>query len=222
MPRVVIDGNIGSGKTTQLGLLEKKGWQVRREPIDEWPLEEFYKDPKRWAFYFHMVILQTLRPVNKPTDRSMVIYERSPFTSRWVFWPVMVKKGMVTKQEDSTYARFYEQYAWYPDLYIFLAKDLDLAWEHIQKRHQAGDTGVTREYLGELATEYTNAIRSIPCRVHIVNANRSVEEIHKEICSILSDHELFVGNPIRGQMQKEGGSGRKMPCTSFTNMCRLS
>ncbi len=222
MPRVVIDGNIGSGKTTQLGFLEQKGWKVRREPIDKWPLEEFYKDPKRWAFYFHMVILQTLRPLNKPSDPSMVIYERSPFSSRWVFWPVMVKNGMVTKKEDATYARFYDQYAWYPDLYIFLAKDLDLAWEHIQKRHQAGDTGVTREYLGELADEYQKAIKNIPCRVHIVNANRSVEEIHKEICSILSDHELFVGNPDRSQMQKEGGSGRKMPCTSVTNMCRLS
>lgn len=222
MPRVVIDGNIGSGKTTQLGLLEKKGWKVRREPIDQWPLEEFYKDPKRWAFYFHMVILQTLRPVNKPHDSSMVIYERSPFSSRWVFWPVMVKNGMVTKKEDATYARFYDQYAWYPDLYIFLSKDLDLAWEHIQKRHQAGDTGVTRAYLAELGQEYQNAIRNIPCRVHIVNANRSVEEIHEEICRILSDHELFVGYTDRGQVQKEGGSGRKVPCTSFTNMCRLS
>jgi len=220
--KVVIDGNIGSGKTTQLGLLEQKGWKVRREPINEWPLEEFYKDPKRWAFYFHMVILQTLRPLNKPSDPSMVIYERSPFSSRWVFWPVMVRNGMVTKQEDATYARFYEQYAWYPDLYIFLAKDLDLAWEHIQKRHQAGDAGVSREYLGELDEEYKKAIMNIPCRVHIVNANRSVEEIHKEICSILSDHELFVGNTDRGQVQKEGRPGRKVPCTSFTIMCRLS
>jgi thymidylate kinase len=107
-------------------------------------------------------------------------------------------------------------------LYIFLAKDLDLAWEHIQKRHQAGDAGVSREYLRELDEEYKKAIMNIPCRVHIVNANRSVEEIHKEICSILSDHELFVGDTDRGQVQKEGGSGRKVPCTSFTNMCRLS
>ena len=219
MPRVVIDGNIGSGKTTQLGLLEKKGWRVRREPIDEWPLEEFYKDPKRWAFYFHMVILQTLRPVKTP---ETVIYERSLLSSRWVFWPVLLKKDVVTKQEDATYAKFYDQYAWYPGLYIFLTKDLDLAWEHIQKRHQAGDTGVTLEYLKELGEEYQKLIRNVPCRVYIVNANRSVEEIHKEICGILSDHELFVGDPVRGQMQKEGGSGRKMPCTSFTNMCRLS
>jgi deoxyadenosine/deoxycytidine kinase len=219
MPRVVIDGNIGSGKTTQLGLLEQKGWKVRREPIDDWPLEEFYKDPKRWAFYFHMVILQTLRPVK---TSEPVIYERSLLSSRWVFWPVLLNNGTVTKQEDKTYARFYDQYAWYPDLYIFLAKDLDLAWEHIQKRHQAGDTGVTREYLGELADEYQKLIRNVPCRVHIVNANRSVEEIHKEICSILSDNELLVGDPHRRQVQKEGGSGREVPCTSFTNMCRLS
>ena len=166
-----------------------------------------------------MVILQTLRPVKTP---ETVIYERSLLSSRWVFWPVLLKKDVVTKQEDATYAKFYDQYAWYPDLYIFLTKDLDLAWEHIQKRHQAGDTGVTREYLKELGEEYQKLIRNVPCRVYIVNANRSVEEIHKEICGILSDHELFVGDPVRGQMQKEGGSGRKMPCTSFTNMCRLS
>jgi deoxyadenosine/deoxycytidine kinase len=219
MTRVVIDGNIGSGKTTQLGLLEQKGWKVRREPIDDWPLEEFYKDPKRWAFYFHMVILQTLRPVK---TSETVVYERSLLSSRWVFWPVLLKKGKVTKQEDETYAKFYEQYAWYPDVYIFLSKDLDLAWEHIQERHQAGDTGVTREYLAELAEEYQKLLRSVPCRVYVVNANRSVEEIHREICRILSDHELFVGDPVRRQVQKEGCSGREVPCTSFTNMCRLS
>jgi deoxyadenosine/deoxycytidine kinase len=143
-------------------------------------------------------------------------------SSRWVFWPVLFKKGMVTKKEDETYGKFYDQYAWYPDLYIFLSKDLDLAWDHIQNRYQTGDTGVSREYLAELGEEYHKMIKSVPCRVHIVNANRSVEEIHKEICGILSDNELFVGDALRSQVQKEGGSGRKMSCTPFTNMCRLS
>jgi hypothetical protein len=39
--KIVIDGNIGSGKTTQLGLLEQKGWKLRREPIDKWPPQRF-------------------------------------------------------------------------------------------------------------------------------------------------------------------------------------
>jgi thymidylate kinase len=154
--------------------------------------------------------------------KEPVIYERSLLSSRWVFWPVLLKKGVVTPQEDATYAKFYDQYAWYPDIYIFLSKNLDLAWEHIQKRHQAGDTGVTREYLQELDEEYQKLIKNIPCKVHVINANRSVEEIHAEICRILSENELFVGDALGGEMQKEGRPGREMPCTPFTNLCRLS
>jgi predicted ATPase len=37
--RVVIDGNIGSGKTTQLELLERKGWFIQKEPIRFMALE---------------------------------------------------------------------------------------------------------------------------------------------------------------------------------------
>ena len=119
--KIVIDGNIGSGKTTQLGLLEKKGWQVRREPIDDWPLEEFYKDPSRWAYLLHMRILQTLRPIR---SERPVIYERSLMSSRWVFWPVLQRQGHVTPAEHTSYDQFYDQYAWYPDLYIFLSKNV--------------------------------------------------------------------------------------------------
>lgn len=217
--KIVIDGNIGSGKTTQLGLLEKKGWRVRREPIDDWPLEEFYKDPKRWAFYFHMVILQTLRPLK---TSEPVIYERSLMSSRWVFWPVLLRKGIVTGEEDMTYAKFYNHYAWYPDVYIFLSKDLDLAWEHIQKRGQAGDTGVTLEYLHELGIEYQKLIKNVPCRIYIVNANQGVEEIHKEISRILTDHELFFSDTDGVQVQKDGRRRRKVSCAPFPDVCRLS
>jgi deoxyadenosine/deoxycytidine kinase len=217
--KVVIDGNIGSGKTTQLDLLEKIGYKVRREPIDEWPLEEFYKDQSRWAFYFHMVILQTLRPLR---IKDTVIYERSLLSSRWVFWPVLLKKGLVTREEDETYSKFYDQYSWLPDLYIFLSKTPELAWEHIQARHQAGDSGITKEYWLELAKEYQNLIKNVPCQVYVVNANRSVEEIHKEICRIISDHELRRIDPERDQVQTKGGRERRVPCPSFQHMCRLS
>jgi hypothetical protein len=217
--RIVIDGNIGSGKTTQLGLLEQKGWEVRREPIDSWPLEEFYKDPKRWAFYFHMVILQTLRPIK---SKKPIIYERSLMSSRWVFWPVLRANGTVTAAEDETYSKFYEQYSWVPDVYIFLAKDPELAWHHIQKRGQKGDSGVTKNYWRQLDEEYRKLILNVPCQVHVVNANRSVEEIHNEICLILSGHELFVGDPEWEEVQTKSSGGREVPCTPFTHMCRVS
>jgi deoxyadenosine/deoxycytidine kinase len=220
MPRIVIDGNIGSGKTTQLDLLEKKGWTVQREPIANWPLEAFYKDPSRWAFYFHMVILQTLRPIE--TTRP-VIYERGLMASRWVFWPLMVSKGLVTSGEEKTYAIFYEQLSWFPDVYIFLAKNLDLAWSHIQKRHQSGDSGVTRKYLNELDEGYTIMLRNnVPCKVHIVDANRTPEEIHEEICQLLKVNELFINNEERDKVQAKGGRRWKMPCASAEQLCCVS
>ena len=174
MTRVVIDGNIGAGKTTQLDLLERKGWRVRREPIDQWPLEEFYKDPKRWAFLLHMRILQTSQPL--PITKGPIIYERSLLSSRWVFWAVMKNKDQVTDIEDKTYEYYYDSLAWRPDVYIFLNKDVDVAWEHIQSRHQVGDSEVTREYWLELDKEYKKLITHIPCKVYVVNANRSVVE----------------------------------------------
>lgn len=217
--KVVIDGNIGSGKTTQLNLLERKGWTVRREPIDEWPLEAFYADPKRWAFYFHMVILQTLRPLK---TKVPVIYERSLLSSRHVFWPIMLRKGLVTAEEDATYSKFYDQYSWFPDLYIFLSKKPEIAWEHIQARGQKGDTGVTFDYLKELDTEYQKLVKNVPCRVYVLNANRTVDEIHKEICQILSENELFLTHQSRDEVSPKGHRGREVSCTPFTDVCRLS
>jgi len=217
--KVVIDGNIGSGKTTQLDLFEAKGYRVRREPIEKWPLEEFYKDPRRWAFYFHMKILQTLRPLK--TSKT-VIYERSLLSSRWVFWEVLKKKGLVTKGEDEAYSAFYDEFAWYPDLYIFLSKTPELAWEHIRLRNQKGDSGVSIEYWKELDVEYKKLLKIVPCVVHVINANKSVEEIHKEIYSIILEHELLHPHAEREKVQEPSSGRREVSCTPYPDMCCVS
>lgn len=190
--RIVIDGNIGAGKTTQLDLLASKGWCVRREPVDQWPLEDFAKDPSRWAFYFHMKIMQTCRPVI--TFRH-VIYERSLQSSRWVFWPTL--SSIVTPQEENLYDHFYQEYAWFPDLYIYLDKPPDLAYEHIQKRTQAGDSYVSKPYLEQLDRQYNTFLQALDCTVIRIDATQSVDKIHQDICDILVKHELFVRDTFR-------------------------
>jgi deoxyadenosine/deoxycytidine kinase len=58
--KIVIDGNIGAGKTTQLNFLKNMGARVFKEPIEEWPLKEFYEDPKRGIFPLQMAVLRTV------------------------------------------------------------------------------------------------------------------------------------------------------------------
>ena len=60
---IVIGGNISSGKTTQLNFLESIGCEVKREPIEKWPLDLYYSDEERWGFLFQMIVLQTLEKV---------------------------------------------------------------------------------------------------------------------------------------------------------------
>jgi deoxyadenosine/deoxycytidine kinase len=186
--KVVIDGNIGSGKTTQLDMLESAGWTVKREPIDDWPLEQFYKDPKTWGFVFQMVVLQTLQPLGGHAD---VVYERCIYSTRDVFWRHMSKSVFGSDPLASQiYLREVDRYMWHPDIYIFLAKDVDVAWKHIQQRGQTGDFGVTYEYLQELDIMYAEMIGKIPCPVYVIDANRSVEEIHADITRLLEQKIL--------------------------------
>ena len=57
---IIIEGNIGAGKSTFLKLLAKasQDLEVAQEPLESWHkkedgsnlLENFYTDPKRWAY----------------------------------------------------------------------------------------------------------------------------------------------------------------------------
>jgi deoxyadenosine/deoxycytidine kinase len=184
--KIVIDGNIGSGKTTQLDLLEKKGWTVRREPIDEWPLEEFYKDPKTWGYILQMAILETLQPIRA----EVVVYERCIYSTRDVFWRHMAKHVYPNPFVSELYFKQAARYMWHPDLYIYLSKDPKVAHAHIRHRGQAGDSGVSLEYLEELDVYYKDMVACVPCMVHVLDANRSVAEIHADITRILDQNIL--------------------------------
>ena len=84
--RVVIDGNIASGKSTQFDMLAKQGYSVLSERIYDWPLELFYSDPKRWALLLQFAILKSFHT----HKNDFKIFERSPESSRDVFWKMFL------------------------------------------------------------------------------------------------------------------------------------
>ena len=54
---VSIDGNIGAGKSSTLKELKNLGYVVFPEDIYSWQpiLNNFYSDPKRWAFTLQII-----------------------------------------------------------------------------------------------------------------------------------------------------------------------
>lgn len=181
--RIVIDGNIGSGKTTQLNILSKLGFQVHCEPIHEWPLDLFYKDKDRWAFLLQMSILKSF------LDKDGLIWERSPESSREVFWKML---GRGTPEEERIYKYFYEKYSWSPDVHIYIRTDPEVCLDRITSRQQTGDTRIDLEYLQTVHMYYEEYIMSKSTHVHIIDGNNSSpEEIHAEILRCIT-HDVQV------------------------------
>lgn len=174
--KIVIDGNIGAGKTTQLNFLESDGFKVHREPIEKWPLELFYSDPERWGLTFQLIILDTLKPAGG-------IHERCPRSSKDVFW-----KGLAKHPEESrVYDWAYETHGWSPDLYILLDKSPEMCMKHIQHRSQDGDASVSMDLLNQLHSDYHEMYENLECPKYCIDASLTPKQINEKILSILND-----------------------------------
>ena len=177
--RLTIDGNIGSGKTTQLELLRAKGYSVVTEPIKEWPLELFYSDRSRWGLLLQLSILGTFNAYNQGE-----IYERSPHSSHAVFWKMLVDDGIVNSYEDSLCTDMYSLHGWKPDVHIYIRTDPEKCHDRITARHQTGDSCITLEYLTKVH-EYHERI--ISENTHVLDGNQNPETIHEQILSVIKE-----------------------------------
>jgi len=182
--KIVIDGSIGAGKSTQIDILSKAtGKNVIKEPIHEWPLDLFYQDPTRWGLTMQVAVLNSYVKMK----HSHGILERCPESSRAVFWNNLVNTKVVTEREDQIYQALYETHAWTPDVTVFIDKTPELCYKHIQKRKQEGDGGVTLEYLKDLHTLYTDYCKQNK-NVFIINGNQSVRNVTADILKTIKPY----------------------------------
>jgi len=192
--RIVLDGNIGSGKTTQLKLLSSEFGTVT-EPINEWPLDMFYNDRSRWAFLLQMTILSTF---NKYSDG--LIYERSPYSSFNVFWRILLDDGLVNEFENSVCSTMYSTYGWRPSLHIYIRTRPEECYDRIKSRFQDGDGSVSLEYL-EKVHEYHEKYVVGP-DTHVIDGSESAEKIHEQILQLIKD-DMHRNQQERGTVQEK-------------------
>ncbi len=187
--KLVIDGNIGSGKTTQLTKLEENGFRVKREPIDEWPLELYYSDPIKWGLYFQLIVLKSH---SYTFSDCSGIYERFPGSGTQVFWPLMEKNSA----EDSVYQEMYKRHGWNPDVYVWINTSPEQCLHNMKNRKQSGDTSVSLEYLEKLHSNYENMFSSMNCLKFEINGNNTINSVHEQILKIVNEYYLKNGEPV--------------------------
>ena len=130
---VSIDGNIGSGKSTLIQILQEELKNndhiiFLQEPVSEWLkvtdgktniLNNFYGDKKRWSYTFQNfafitrshIILEAIKnnmvyPFQK---RKVIITERSTETDKHIFAKMLYDEGNMTKLEYEIYNYWYNK-----------------------------------------------------------------------------------------------------------------
>jgi len=164
---LILEGNIGAGKSTMLKILNNKlGIDVVYEPTDRWQevgrdgnlLDLFYKDIKRWAYTFQSFAFITRVQIQieelKKSKNDVLVFERSVYCDRYCFAKNCYESKNMTALEWQIYKEWFswlvEGYTRKPDGFIYLKTDPQVCFQRLKKRSRSEESEVTLNYLQSL------------------------------------------------------------------------
>ena len=158
---IIIEGQIGVGKTTMGEILESKlGITLFRElqrPETHTLLDRFYADQERWAFTLQIHFLnERFRMIKQIRKAGGGALDRSIYGDR-IFADVLHEDGKMSHEEFVTYSTLLDnmlEHVQPPDLLIYLDCSVDTALERIRKRNRGLEAGISRDYLERLNDRY--------------------------------------------------------------------
>ncbi len=196
----ILEGNIGVGKSTFLKLIKENLPEVSilTEPKDNWTnqiygqslLENFYKDPKRWAYTLETLamICRSRDHVKEQTTSNNVIMERSIYSGHYCFAMNGHQSGFFSAIEWGIYQKWVqfllEQKCNPPKGFIYLKANTQVCLSRVKKRNRISEKEITLSYIKQIddwhekflikKENVANSIKDVP--VLILDCNQDFIE----------------------------------------------
>jgi deoxyadenosine/deoxycytidine kinase len=200
---IVIDGNIGSGKTTALKLLKCSQWiqenqfTIVDENVDEWApyLAEFYVDMRQNALLFQMKVLQhhmKQYPYDATNNfRPSKITERSPLSCLYVFGENLHNGQLMNDLERQLMVDMNNDFGWMPETVFYIDTPPETCYERIHIRSRENEI-IPLNYLKDIDNLYTNVYKTTksvhprrPKEVYLIDGTKTPDQVLKQIIEIL-------------------------------------
>lgn len=130
---VVVAGRIGCGKSTLLECLEREGYSVLPEPVEQWRekgwLEKFYENPKAKAFSFQLGVYNTAitnvqqKLATCKNPKGGILFVERYIYDQLLFWQTQIESGRVDEMDNEVYMGIWQRFRDYipePSGYILL------------------------------------------------------------------------------------------------------
>ncbi|MBD3273382.1 AAA family ATPase [Candidatus Dependentiae bacterium] len=164
---LIIEGNIGAGKSTFLKILKKHlDLDIIHEPTNKWQnisedgniLDLFYKDTRRWAYTFQsfafVTRVQSIQDALKKNTKDLQVLERSVYCDRFCFAKNCYESGTMSALEWQIYKNWFswlvQGYTKRPDAFVYLKADPEVCYLRMKKRSRKEEDEVTLSYLKNL------------------------------------------------------------------------
>lgn len=194
---IVIEGIIGSGKTT-LGKLLRSNIDdciFIEEQVDNDLLEQFTKDMKRYVYPFQLSVLirrheAYLKALWYCMNGHKVILDRSLLGDH-VFIETQYQMGNLENCDYKMLKYLLQKYSSdlpRPKTVIYLDADINTAMKRIQKRNRSGEDNYQREYQYYLRNNY----------LKVINEYRNMIEVY----DWSQDYNDFNQIPINGLINR--------------------
>ena len=184
MTRITIDGNICSGKTHYLKLLEKDYKVHHDEPFKKSDItKKFALDSKRYSLGYHLRQLQNCLDSTYKSN-EIHIFESSPYSFKNIYGELLLEKGEFDVDEYKIYEKYVDSYGWVPDVIIYLFCNPIVCYE----RHNLLGSGISLNYIKDLHLRYEIVYDELNCPVKLykVNSQEDEETVLSNLKDILS------------------------------------
>ncbi len=174
---IVIEGNIGAGKTTlATKMAEDTGAKLILEQFADNPfLPKFYEDPEKHAFPLELSFLAERYHQLKKELTTHDIFNPTVISDYYFVKSLIFAKSNLKEDEFALYTKLFHiinDSLPKPDLLVYLYHDIDRLQANIKKRGRDYEQNITDEYLIKIQTGYFDFLKQLPeQRIVIIDVN---------------------------------------------------
>ena len=198
---LVIEGNIGSGKTSLAHLIsaEFNGQLILERFADNPFLPKFYKDPERYAFTLEMSFLADRYQQITEDLGQLSLFKEFLVSDYYVFKSLIFSEITLSQEEFRLYRTlFYQMFKdlQKPNLYVYLFQNSLKLKQNIQKRGRAYEQEISIDYLNKIQKGYLKFLKNqTDLKVLILDiSDKDFIKNREDFIWILSEIDTFLGS----------------------------
>ena len=182
---VVIEGNIGAGKTTLASrIAEQFNAQLVLEHFADNPfLPKFYSDPAKYSFPLELSFLASRYKQLREELVTQDLFKTFIVADYYFMKSLVFASSTLTGDEFNLYRQiFYIIYGSLPkpDIYVYLHLNTDRLIQNIERRGRNYEKSITKEYLQKIQDSYFQFFRQNPENRYLIIDINEVDFVASE------------------------------------------